>query len=113
MDKLITRTGLQIEGLLAYFTHLKRIGDDIGDVRYVLFLPPKKFFFLGVKMTPLICFIHLMMQEYDSNCLKMYLITLRIHFTSIFFAPITKGKVNEGESNTPCPSTLEVTYSSG
>jgi hypothetical protein len=26
------------------------------------------------------------------------------------FAPITK--VNEGESNTPCPSTLEVTYSS-
>jgi hypothetical protein len=25
------------------------------------------------------------------------------------FAPITK--VNEGESNTPCPSTLEVTYS--
>jgi hypothetical protein len=24
------------------------------------------------------------------------------------FAPITK--VNEGESNTPCPSTLEVTY---
>jgi hypothetical protein len=27
------------------------------------------------------------------------------------FAPITK--VNEGESNTPCPSTLEVTYSSG
>jgi hypothetical protein len=26
-------------------------------------------------------------------------------------APITK--VNEGKSNTPCPSTLEVTYSSG
>jgi hypothetical protein len=26
------------------------------------------------------------------------------------FAPIAK--VNEGESNTPCPSTLEVTYSS-
>jgi hypothetical protein len=26
------------------------------------------------------------------------------------FAPISK--VNEGESNTPCPSTLEVTYSS-
>jgi hypothetical protein len=26
------------------------------------------------------------------------------------FAQITK--VNEGESNTPCPSTLEVTYSS-
>jgi hypothetical protein len=26
------------------------------------------------------------------------------------FVPITK--VNEGESNTPCPSTLEVTYSS-
>jgi hypothetical protein len=42
-------------------------------------------------MTPLIRFIQLNMQEYDSKCLK----------------------VNEGESNTPWPSTLEVTYSSG
>jgi hypothetical protein len=51
------------------------------------------------------------MQEYDSKYLKMYLITLKVF--KIFFkmlAPITK--VNEGESNTPYPSTLEVTYSS-
>jgi hypothetical protein len=30
--------GLQIEGVLAYFTHLKcqkRIGDDVGDLKYV------------------------------------------------------------------------------
>jgi hypothetical protein len=45
------------------------------------------------------------MQEYDTKCLKMYLITL---FIKKMFAPI-----NEGESITPCPSTLEVTYSSG
>jgi hypothetical protein len=51
------------------------------------------------------------MQEYDSKCLKMYHITLKVFkmFLKIF-APITK--VNEGESNTPCPSTLEVTYTS-
>jgi hypothetical protein len=34
--------------------------------------------FGGVKMTPLICFIHLIMQEYDSKCLKMYRITLKV-----------------------------------
>jgi hypothetical protein len=34
------------------------------------FLQKKKIF---VKMTPLIRFIHLIMQEYDSKCLKMYL----------------------------------------
>jgi hypothetical protein len=31
-------TGLQIEGVLAYFTHLgcqKCIGDDVGDVKYI------------------------------------------------------------------------------
>jgi hypothetical protein len=30
--------GLQIKGVLAYFTHLKcqkRIGDDVGDLKYV------------------------------------------------------------------------------
>jgi hypothetical protein len=57
--------GLQIEGVLAYFTHLicqKRIGDDVGAFKYV-FTP----IFWGVKMTPLICFIHLIMQEYDSK----------------------------------------------
>jgi hypothetical protein len=64
-----------------------------------------------VKMTPLIRFIQLIMQEYDSKCLKMYLITLKVFkiFLKIF-VPITK--VNEGESNTPCLCTLEVTYSS-
>jgi hypothetical protein len=42
-----TATGLQIEGVLAYFMHLicqKRIGDDVGVVRYV-FTPPKNVLF--------------------------------------------------------------------
>jgi hypothetical protein len=30
--------------------------------------------YLFVKMTPLVRFIHLFMQEYDAKCLKMYLI---------------------------------------
>jgi hypothetical protein len=64
------------------------------------------------KMTPLIRFIQLIMQEYDSKWLKMYLITLKVFKICLkYFAPITK--VNDGESNTPCTSTLEVTYSSG
>jgi hypothetical protein len=70
-------TGLQIEGILAYFTRLKcqkRIGDDVGDLKYVF--TKKKFLF--VKMTRLICFIQLIMQEYYSKCLKMYLITLKV-----------------------------------
>jgi hypothetical protein len=50
-----------------------------------------------------VSFIHLIMQEYDSKCLKMYLITLKVFTISLkFLAPITK--VNEGESDTPCPS---------
>jgi hypothetical protein len=32
---VLTPPGLQIEGVLAYFTHLKRIGDDVGDFKYV------------------------------------------------------------------------------
>jgi hypothetical protein len=31
-------TGLQIEGVLVYFSHLKhqkRIGDDVGDFKYI------------------------------------------------------------------------------
>jgi hypothetical protein len=41
----------------------------------------------------------------------MYLITLKVFKICLkMIAPITK--VNEGESNTPCPSTREVTYSS-
>jgi hypothetical protein len=53
--------GLQIEGVLAYFTQLKcqkRIGDDVGDLKYV--------FFVG-ENDPLIRFIQLIMQEYDSQ----------------------------------------------
>jgi hypothetical protein len=48
------------------------------------------------------------MQEYDSKCLKMYLIILKV-FTIFFkfLAPISE--VNEGESNT----LSLVTYSSG
>jgi hypothetical protein len=29
-------------------------------------------------MTPLVSFIHFIMQELDSKCLKMYLITLKV-----------------------------------
>jgi hypothetical protein len=50
------------------FTHLKcqkHIGDYVGDLKYV-------------KMTSLIRFIQLIMQDYDSKCLKMYLITLKV-----------------------------------
>jgi hypothetical protein len=54
-----SRAGLQIEGVLAYFTH----------VRYV-FTKTKKLFNFFVKMT-LVRFIHLIMQEYDSKCLKL------------------------------------------
>jgi hypothetical protein len=62
-----------------YFTHLKCqkcIGDDVGDLKYVF--TTKKIFFL-VKMTPLIRFIQLIMQENDSKCLKMCLITLKVY----------------------------------
>jgi hypothetical protein len=63
-------------------------------------------------MIPLILFIHLIMQEYDSKYLKMYLIAIKVSKICLtIFAPITK--VHEGESNTPFTSTLEVTYSSG
>jgi hypothetical protein len=55
-----------------------------------------------VKVTPLVRFIHLIMQEYDSKCIKMHLITLKVFKICLkFLAPITE--VNEGESNTPCP----------
>jgi hypothetical protein len=110
---VLGNSGLQIEGVFVYFTHikcqiciLKRVCFYISD----MFLQKKKKIF--VKMTHLVSFIHLIIQEYDSKCLKMYLITLTA-FTICykFLAPITK--VNEGESNTPCPSTLEATYSSG
>jgi hypothetical protein len=67
--------------------------------------------FVLVKITPLIHFIQLIMQEYDFKCLKMYLITLKV--SKIFFKCLHRSpKSIEGESNTPCPSTLEVTYSS-
>jgi hypothetical protein len=56
-----------------------------------MFLKTKKknyfILFFGVKMTPLIRFILIIMQEYDSKCLKMYLITLKVFKN----APITKG----------------------
>jgi hypothetical protein len=62
-------TGLQIEGVLAYFTHLKHqkcIGDDVGDFKYVFIFYKKNKFkkknFFG-ENDPLIRFIHLIMQE--------------------------------------------------
>jgi hypothetical protein len=68
--------GLLIEGVLAYFTHLKcqkRIEDDVADVQKKIF-----FFCCEIVTRPLVRFIHLVMQEYDSRCLKMYLITLKV-----------------------------------
>jgi hypothetical protein len=66
---------------LAYFTHLKcqkRIGDDdVGEGLEIkrFYKKTKKFVLIfWVKITPLIRFIHLIMQEYDSKCLKMYLL---------------------------------------
>jgi hypothetical protein len=56
------KPGLQIEGVLAYFTHLKCqkcIGDDVGDFKYVFTKKNKK---LGENDSP-IRFIHLVMQE--------------------------------------------------
>jgi hypothetical protein len=48
-----------------------------------------------VKRFFVICFIQLIMQEYDSKCLKMCLITLKVFkICSKMFALITK--VNEG-----------------
>jgi hypothetical protein len=61
-------TGLQIEGVLAYFTHLKcqkRIEDT--------FLPTKKKI---CENDLLVCLIQLIMQEYDSKCLKYQCILL-------------------------------------
>jgi hypothetical protein len=63
----------QIEGVLK---RQKRIGDDVGDFKYVF--TKKKRRRNCVKITPLICCIHLIMQEYDSKCLKMYLIILKV-----------------------------------
>jgi hypothetical protein len=56
-------------------THL--IGDDVGDLKYVFTTKKQKNIFF-VKMTSPIRFIQLIMQEYDSKCLKMYLITLKV-----------------------------------
>jgi hypothetical protein len=59
-------------------------------------------------MTPWYVLSTLLCKNMTPNPLKYYLKNIYLKF----LAPITK--VNEGESNTPCPSsTLEVTYSSG
>jgi hypothetical protein len=87
-------SGLQIEGVLAYFTHLecqKRIGDDVRDFKYV-FIKKQQTNFWG-ENDPMIRFIHLIMQEYDSKCLRMYLIAFKKVFKIFLkmFAP----KINE------------------
>jgi hypothetical protein len=57
-------------------------------------------------MTTLFC------KNMTPKSLKMYLITIKVFKICLeFLVPITK--VNEGESNTPSPNTLEVTYFSG
>jgi hypothetical protein len=72
--------GLQIEDVLAYFTHLKcqkRIGDDVEELKYVFTKTKTKFFCENDPLMRL-RLIHLIMQEFDSKCLKMYLITLKV-----------------------------------
>jgi hypothetical protein len=61
--------GLQIEGVLAYFTHLKWQKCIEDDVRYV-FTKNKTKFFWG-ENDPLVRFI-------QSKCLKMDLINLKV-----------------------------------
>jgi hypothetical protein len=71
------RISLHSQGFRAYFTHLKcqkHIGDDVGDFKDVFTNKKKKL----DENDPLIRFIHLIMQEYDSKCLNMYLITLTV-----------------------------------
>jgi hypothetical protein len=61
-----------------YFTHVKRqkrIGDDVGDVRYVIQTKNKKSF---CENDPLIRFIHLIMQKYDSALKCILIITLKV-----------------------------------
>jgi hypothetical protein len=46
-----SKAGLQMEGVFAYFMHLKcqkRFGDDVGDIRYI-FTKQKFVFFIEVK----------------------------------------------------------------
>jgi hypothetical protein len=65
-----------------------------------MFLQKTKTKYFFGENDPPIRFIHIM-QEYDSKCLKMYLITLKLKVFKIcpnVFAPITK--VNEGASST-------------
>jgi hypothetical protein len=52
-DDVTPTAGLQIEGVLAYFTHLKcqkRIGDDVGELKYVFIT--KKSYFLSENYQP-------------------------------------------------------------
>jgi hypothetical protein len=70
--------GLKIEGVLAYFTQLKCqkcIGDDVGDSKYVL---PKNKFFVCENDPPDTFYPPYYARIYDSKCLKMYLITLKV-----------------------------------
>jgi hypothetical protein len=76
----------------------KRIGDDVGDIKCFY---KKKKLFLGENDPPDTFYP----TYYATNALKCVL-----KFVKYF---LRRSKVNEGESNTPCPSTLEVTYSSG
>jgi hypothetical protein len=48
----------------------KRIGDDVGDLKYIFTTPQRKLFLWK--------WLQLIMQEYDSKCHKMCLITLKV-----------------------------------
>jgi hypothetical protein len=94
----------------------KCIGDDVGG-HEIRFYKNKTIFFL-VKMSFLIHFIHLLfiMQEYDSKCHKMYLMSKMTIKVFLKFAEIClcrSPKSIKGSKIHLAPSTLEVTYSSG
>jgi hypothetical protein len=74
--KMEVSSGLQIEGVLVYFSHLKcqRCIEDA--LKLDTFLQQKKFW--GGEIDPLVCFVHWIAQEYVSKCHKMYLITLKV-----------------------------------
>jgi hypothetical protein len=76
--------GLQIEGVLAYFTQLrrqKRIGNDVGDLKYDF---TNTFLLLLVKMTPLILLSNLLCKNMTPNALKCILLPF-ITFITFYY----------------------------
>jgi hypothetical protein len=86
-------------GVFYAFKTPKNALEMIGDFTYVF----KQILFL--KMTRFI----LIMQEYDSKCLEMYLITIKVVKKCLRRSPKS---MKGSQIHRPYPNTLEVTYSS-